>query len=107
MLKTVGNISADSASDYRHASPWRALWQTVLLTAIEDAMFHERRSESYNRAKTDADRWIRGGGKDFRAVCSYAGFDPDHVRDAYLAGRIRVDETRVGRRVGFKKRVQA
>ena len=106
-MKTVGNIPADNASDYRHASPDRALWQTVLLTAIDDAMHPERRSESYNRAKVDADRWVRGGGKDFRAVCSYAGFDPDHVRDAYLAGRIRVDETRVGRRNGFKKRVQA
>ena len=102
-MKTVGNISADNASDYLHASPERALWQTVLLTAIEDALLPERRT--YNRAKVDADRWIRGGGKDFRAACSYAGFDPDHVRDAYLAGRIRVDETRVGRRVGFKKRV--
>jgi hypothetical protein len=104
-LKTVGNISADNASDYLHASPWRALWQTVLLTAIEDAMLPERRSESYNRAKMDSDRWIRCGGKDFRAVCSYAGFDPDHVRDAYLAGRIRVVATLVGRRGVFKKRV--
>ena len=106
-MKTVGNISADNASDYLHASPWRALWQTVLLTAIEDAMLPERRSESYNRAKVDADRWIRGGGKDFRAVCSYAGFDPDHVRDAYLAGCIRVVATLVGRGRVFKKRVQA
>jgi hypothetical protein len=107
MLRAVGNISADNASDYRHASPERALWQTVLLTAIEDAMLPERRSDSYKRAKRDADRWIRGGGKDFRAVCNYAGFDPDHVRDAHLAGRIRVDETRVGRRIGFNRRVLA
>ena len=104
-MKTVGNISADNASDYRHASPERALWQTVLLTAIEDAMLPERCSESYNRAKVDADRWVRGGGENFRAVCSYAGFDPDHVRDAYLAGRIRVVATLAGRRIGFKKRV--
>ena len=102
-MKTVGNISADNASDYRHASPERALWQTVLLTAIEDAMLPERRT--YNRAKRDADQWIRRGAKDFRAVCSYAGFDPDHVRDAYLAGRIRVVATLVGRRGVFKKRV--
>ncbi|MFN7883564.1 MAG: hypothetical protein ACK5PF_11205 [bacterium] len=106
-MKTVGNISADNASDYRHASPERALWQTVLLTAIEDAMLPERRSERYNRAKMDADRWIRCGGKDFRAACSYAGFDPDHVRGAYLAGRIRVVATLVGRRGVFKRRVLA
>ena len=99
-MKTVGNISADNASDYLHASPARALWQTVLLTAIEDAMLPERRK--YNRAKRDADQWIRGGGKDFRAVCSYAGFDPDHVRGAYLAGRIRVVATLAGRRGVFK-----
>lgn len=105
-MKTVGNISADN---FEHAPvlPERVLWQTVLLTAIEDAMLPERRSESYNRAKRDADQWFRGVGKDFRAVCNYAGFDPDHVRDAYLAGRIRVDETRVGRRIGFKRRVRA
>ena len=105
-MKTVGNISAD---DFEHAPvlPERVLWQTVLLTAIEDAMLPERRSDSYNRAKTDADRWIRLGRKDFRAVCNYAGFDPDHVRDAYLAGRIRVVATLVGRRGVFKKRVQA
>ncbi len=106
-MKTVGNISADNASDYRHASPERALWQTVLLTAIEDAMLPERRSERYNRAKMDADRWIRCGGKDFRAACSYAGFDPDHVREVYLSGRIRVNEAKAGRRAFFQRRVQA
>jgi hypothetical protein len=103
-MNAFGNISADNF-EHAPASPYRALWQTVLLTAIEDALLAERRT--YNRAKRDADQWIRRGAKDFRAVCSYAGFDPDHVRDAYLAGRIRVDETRVGRRIGFKRRVQA
>ena len=101
-MNAFGNISADNF-EHAPASPYLALWQTVLLTAIEDALLAERRT--YNRAKRDADRWIRGGAKDFRAVCSCAGFDPDHVRDAYLAGRIRVDEARVGRRIGFKKRV--
>ena len=105
-MNAFGNILADNFQ-YAPVLPERVLWQTVLLTAIEDAMLPERRSESYNRAKMDADRWIRGGGKDFRAVCSYAGFDPDHVREAYLAGRIRVVATLVGRRGVFKKRVQA
>jgi len=105
-MNAFGNISADNFG-HAPASPYRALWQTVLLTAIEDAMLLERRSESYNRAKVDAERWIRGGGENFRAVCSYAGFDPDHVRDAYLAGRIRVVATLVGRRGVFKRRVQA
>lgn len=40
---------------------------------------HERR---------EADRWFRQGGEDFHHVCSLAGFDPDFIREAFLAGRL-------------------
>jgi hypothetical protein len=104
---TAGNMSADNAVDYAHTSPERMMWQMVLLTAIEDALLSARSSKEGIDAKRDAQRWLRGGSKDFRAVCNYAGFDPDHVRDAYIAGRLRVDVQRVGRNIGFQKRIVA
>ena len=103
----AGNMSADNAVDYAHTSPERMLWQMVLLTAIEDAMLPARTSKDDIYAKRDAQRWLRQGGADFRAVCNYAGFDPEHVRDAYLAGRIQIETTRQGRNIGFQKRVVA
>ena len=103
----VGNMSADNAVDYAHTSSERTMWQMVLLTAIEDAMLPARSSAEDIAAKRDAQRWLRQGGADFCAVCNYAGFDPDHVRDAYLAGRLRVDVQRVGRNIGFQKRIVA
>lgn len=103
----AGNMSADNAVDYAHTSPERMMWQMVLLTAIEDAMLPARSSAEDIAAKREAQRWLRRGDKDFCAVCNYAGFDPDHVRDAYLAGRIQVEVTRVGRNIGFQKRIVA
>jgi thiamine monophosphate kinase len=100
-------MAADNAVDYAHTSPERMMWQMVLLTAIEDAMLPARSSREDIDAKRDAQRWLRVGGADFRAVCNYAGFDPDHVRDAYLAGRIQVEVTRIGRNIGFQKRIVA
>jgi hypothetical protein len=102
-----GNMAADNAVDYAHTSPERMMWQMVLLTAIEDAMLPARSSAEDIAAKRDAHRWLRKGDEDFRAVCNYAGFDPDHVRDAYLAGRIQVEVTRVGRNIGFQKKIVA
>jgi len=103
----AGNMSADNAVDYAHTSPERMMWQMVLLTAIEDAMLPARTSRDDIDAKRDAQRRLRQGGKDFCAVCNYAGFDPEHVRDAYLAGRIQIEVTRVGRNIGFQKRIVA
>ena len=104
---TAGNMSADNAVDYAHTSSERMMWQMVLLTAIEDAILPARSSREDIEAKRDAQRWLRKGDKDFCAVCNYAGFDPEHVRDAYLAGRLRVDVQRVGRNIGFQKRIVA
>ena len=83
----------------------RTLWQSVLVQAVSDALseintttashlsvkrFTARACERRIRSKecADADSWLRGGGKDFRHVCSLAGFDPDFIRDSYVSGRM-------------------
>lgn len=72
-------------------SPEQRLWQSVLYRAVMDATDPDPGSDETIRAKRDALSWLRGGGKDYRKVCSLAGVDPDFIRDAFLAGRINRD----------------
>ena len=68
----------------------RTLWQSVLLTAVHDALRPLLPTCSVE-ARVDqrrADAWIRRGDADFKLVCTLAGFDPSFLRGAYLAGRI-------------------
>ena len=69
-------------------SPEKRLWQSVVVKALTDATAVDPSSDEDLRAKREADSWLRGGGKDFRRVCSLAGFDPDFIRDAYTSGRV-------------------
>lgn len=71
-------------------TPEQILWQSVLLKAITDAAAINPAGDENKRAKTDADNWLRGGGRDFRRVCDFAGFDPDFIREKYIAGKINV-----------------
>jgi hypothetical protein len=71
----------------------RTLWQTVVYTAVRDAVM---RSKSPDGRKADA--WIRSGaypksvaGKWFRHVCTITGMDPDFIMEAYVSGRITKD----------------
>jgi hypothetical protein len=64
------------------------LWQAVLLQAVKDAVTPGAYSEADRRAHHEAKAWLERGGEDFREVCNLAGFDPEHVRDCYLGGRI-------------------
>ena len=64
------------------------LWQAVVLRAAMDALADNPSSDEDQRAKRDADRWFRFGGRDFREVCTLAGIDPDFIADAYKSGRI-------------------
>jgi hypothetical protein len=63
------------------------MWQAVLDLLLRDATSKSESNQSF-RNRRDADSYIRAGRKNFRMVCELAGFDPDHVRDAYVAGRI-------------------
>ena len=67
-------------------SAHRTLWQAVLLRAVRDALGDHEAREPH--AQRDAEAWIRGGGRDFRLVCDMAGFDPAHIREAFVSGRI-------------------
>lgn len=84
------------------APPERTLWQAVLLTALQDATSDSETRDAW-LAKRDADRWLRQQGKDFKTVCLLAGFDPDHVYDAYTAGRVTFAEGSNGRMVMGKR----
>lgn len=57
------------------------LWQTVLFTAVKDAL----EGQDQERPALDrfrADQWIRGNSKDFRLVCTLAGLEPEFIRSA-------------------------
>jgi hypothetical protein len=66
-------------------SPEQILWQSVVLRALLDATGNDEKE------RTEADAWIRFGGKKFQAVVTMAGMCPDFVRDAYIAGRVNPD----------------
>jgi hypothetical protein len=77
----------------------RDLWACVLFTALEDATDTTRVGYEHKRAKREAIAWLRRrNNEDFREVCWNAGFDPDHVFDAYEAGRINTLAFLHGRR---------
>lgn len=74
-------------------SPERALWQSVILQAIHDALWTDVNGKELTgerkKDKFQADHWLRGGGRDFKIACQCAGFDHDFIRDAYVSGRIK------------------
>ena len=69
-------------------SPEQILWQSVVLRALLDATDATGNKETEH---TEADAWIRFGGKKFQSVVTMAGMCPDFVRDAYIAGRVNPD----------------
>lgn len=80
----------------------KMLWQSVVLKAFTDATATEPSGPENKRAKVDADRWIKHGGRDFRQVCFLAGFDPDFIQHAYTSGRVNPEALRTSER-GKKK----
>jgi hypothetical protein len=43
----------------------------------------------YMRDKESAINWFLDLGKDYRTICDYAGFNPIHIRDAFVKARER------------------
>ena len=70
---------------HSNKSPEQILWQSVVLRALIDATGNKETE------RTEADAWIRFGGKKFQAVVTMAGMNPDFVREAYIAGRVNPD----------------
>ena len=66
-------------------SPEQILWQGVVFRAVIDATGDDK------GPREEADRWIRRGGPKYKRVVTLSGMDPDYLRDAYIAGRVRPD----------------
>lgn len=78
-------------------SPERQLWAEVVLTAIADAL-HAGTSAADRQAHSDAVRWFRHAGRDFRAICALAGLDdPEDCRRRVLAAIDGGVRSRTGR----------
>ncbi|GEM_PF-6394136 len=75
------------------------VWMYVIKQAIYDATFgtvktQKPKPKKWNPSKAtsmttaldahNARHWFTGNSKDFRLVCEWAGFDPDHVRQMVI-----------------------
>ena len=62
--------------------PVRSLWRNVLIVALEDALGKGFKSYgmSYKNYNDSARRWFTEPNADFKAVCTFAGFDHEYVR---------------------------
>jgi len=62
--------------------PVKSLWRNVLIVALEDALGKGFKSYgmSYKNYNDSARRWFTDPNADFKAVCTFAGFDHEDVR---------------------------
>lgn len=80
-----GGVSGVSEAELR---PMRRLWRAVLGEQLKLALGGADRLMSSHGRRFDRDRavdWI--GTRDFEMVCTFAGFDPDMVREICAARR--------------------
>ena len=62
--------------------PIQSLWRNVLIVALEDALgkgFQTYGKSSYNYVDS-ARGWFTQPNADFKAVCTFAGFDHEYIR---------------------------
>ena len=56
-----------------HELPERAMWQSVILQALSDAMWTNinglELTGERKKDKFEADRWLRDGGRNFKIAC--------------------------------------
>lgn len=71
-------------------TPEQRLWQSVLLTAVQDAVYDGENVELQN-AQRAAAIWLDKAGRDFREVCTLAGMDPQFIADAWRNGKLTKD----------------
>ena len=70
------NIAGESKDHVKY------LWRNVLIVALEDALGKGFKSYgmSYRNYNDSARRWFTEPNADFKAVCTFAGFDHEYVR---------------------------
>ena len=70
------NIAGDNKN------PIQSLWRSVLIVALEDALGKGFKSYgmSYKNYDDSARRWFTDPNADFKAVCTFAGFDHEYIR---------------------------
>ena len=63
-------------------NPIQSLWRNVLIVALEDALGKGFRSYGMSdRNYSDLSRrWFTEPNADFKAVCTFAGFDHEYIR---------------------------
>ena len=62
-------------------NPIQSLWRNVLIVALEDAMGKGFKSYgmSYSNYADSSRRWFTEPNADFKAVCTFAGFDHEYI----------------------------
>jgi hypothetical protein len=62
--------------------PVKSLWRNVLIVALEDAIGKGFKSYGMSdRNYSDSSRrWFTDPNADFKAVCTFAGFDHEYIR---------------------------
>lgn len=82
--KSNGGNGQAVLDDLRHASPERALWQAVLLRAVEDALFGPAGIQGKNtraRIGQETRDYLTHPSDDLATVCDLAGLNMDVVID--------------------------
>lgn len=80
----MGTSFAATLISTKDIPPEQLLWRGVLCNALEDTMcnMNDRKASVF---KMEAHQWIIEKDNDFERVCYWSGFDPDHVKERYVA----------------------
>ena len=62
--------------------PIQSLWRNVLIVALEDAIGKgfQTYGMSYKNYSESSRKWFTEPNADFKAVCTFAGFDHEYIR---------------------------
>jgi len=79
----MGTDIARDLIHQNHQTPEQRLWRQVLVHAFEEARLptSDRKSSIY---KMEATQWIIQDHRDFKTICWWSGWDPEHVKAQYF-----------------------
>jgi len=102
-------VDEKAETDDEQLDAMRALWASVLNLALWDATSPREQNMAlkpveWQRARDEADLLLRRRGRGYARhldmICSFLGLDGEVVAEAYIAGKIRWQDTANGRRRG-------